>query len=71
MVGLLAVTLSASGCVGGRRIVLIDPTKKDEVLRVGPGVRGRAYFYNGQTWELSRTKVDYPEGFYLHFLEDE
>lgn len=56
----LSATLFASGC-GGSRVVLVP---QGEVVRIGPGVRGRVYHYDGTAWELSRNAVAIPEGWY-------
>ena len=68
---LFLAALCLSGCANGRRVVIIDPSKKDEVLRTGPNIKGRVYFWNGDSWELSRGRVEIPEGLYIHKLTDE
>lgn len=61
---LLSLMLFGTGCVSGKRVVLVDPT--DTILRTGPDVRGRVYFKNKSgEWELSRNKMKIPEGWYI------
>lgn len=40
-------------------------------MRVAPGVRGKVYFWTDGAWVLSKNKIDYPEGAYISFLDDE
>jgi len=42
-----------------------------QILRVGPKVKGKVYFWNGEEWELSANKVEYPEGHHMGALEPE
>jgi hypothetical protein len=55
------VTLGSSGCLtSGKRVVFI-PTS-DTLVRLGPKVTGRVYYWNGTEWELSKNRVTLPEG---------
>jgi hypothetical protein len=55
------VTLLSSGCLtSSKRVVFIEPT--DTLVRIGPGVKGKVYYYTGEGWELSHNKVEIPEG---------
>jgi hypothetical protein len=44
----------------GKRVVFI-PTS-DALVRLGPDVTGRVYYWDGKEWELSRNRVTLPEG---------
>ncbi len=57
-----------SGCVN-TRVVFINPS--DDVIRIGPNVKGRVYFYNEeeQAWQLSNNKSLIPEGWYAGNIE--
>jgi len=55
---------SATGC-GGTRVLLPE----SGVVRAGPDVRGRVYQWTGTEWELSRNKVQVPEGWWMGALE--
>jgi len=52
-----------SGCVS-TRVVFINPS--DDVIRIGPNVKGKVYYYNKeeQAWQLSTNKSLIPEGWY-------
>jgi len=52
-----------SGCVS-TRVVFINPS--DDVIRIGPNVKGKVYFYNEEeeAWQLSTNKSLIPEGWY-------
>ena len=53
--------LLSSGCLTkSKRVVFIATT--DTLVRIGPAVRGRVYYWTGEGWELSQNKVDIPEG---------
>jgi len=39
------------------------------VVRAGPDVRGRVYQWTGTEWELSRNKVQVPEGWWMGAVE--
>lgn len=42
-----------------------------EIVRIGPGVRGRVYVWDGTAWELSRNAVEIPEGWHAGRVEVE
>lgn len=54
----------ASGC-GGTRVLLPE----SGVVRAGPDVRGRVYQWTGTEWELSRNRVQVPEGWWMGAVE--
>ena len=68
LVGL--VSLSALGCAGGQRVVLVPPITVDEngnptdLIRIGPNVSGRIYVLLDGKWELSQNDLQIPEGWY-------
>lgn len=54
-------TLGLTGCLtSGKKVVFIHPN--DNLVRIGPNVKGRVYVWDGDKWELSRNKVSLPEG---------
>ena len=55
------VMLGTNGCLtSGKRVVFI-PTS-DTLVRIGPDVKGRVYYWSGKEWELTRNRVTLPEG---------
>lgn len=63
---LIAMTLvvSMTGCASGRRVVLVNSDKS--VFRAGPNLKGRIYIKNEKgEWELSRNKIQIPEGYFI------
>jgi hypothetical protein len=68
---LLAAFVAAllSGCEANR-VVFVHPTDQD-LVRLGPDVRGRVYFWNGSSWELSSNTVQLPEGWYAGYVPPE
>ena len=53
--------LGTNGCLtSGKRVVFI-PTS-DTLVRIGPDVQGRVYYWDGKEWELSKNRVTLPEG---------
>ena len=55
------VMLGTNGCLtSGKRVVFI-PTS-DALVRLGPDVTGRVYYWTGDEWELSKNRVTLPEG---------
>ena len=40
-------------------------------MRVAPGVKGKVYLWKDGAWTLSKNKIEYPEGAYISFLDDE
>ena len=66
---LVFVIVFGSSC-GTTRVVFVDTTS--DMVRLGPGVRGRVYFRKSGEWVLSKNKVELPEGWYAGGLpEDE
>tara|TARA_R110002051_G_scaffold261458_1_gene321335 strand:+ start:38 stop:289 length:252 start_codon:yes stop_codon:yes gene_type:complete len=64
----LTVTAFLSGC-GGSRVVFID--SQSQIFRVGPNVSGKLYHWTGEEWQLSKNKVEYPEGHFVGGLTPE
>lgn len=64
----LTVTAFLSGC-GGSKVVFID--SQSQIFRVGPNVIGKVYHWNGEEWQLSGNKVEYPEGHFVGGLTPE
>ena len=58
----VAAVVLLAGCAGPRVVFL---PAADAPVRAGPDMSGRVYVWNGGAWELSRTHVDIPEGFYI------
>lgn len=56
LVGLL---IFASGCA--TRTVILD--SQSDVVRIGPGVKGKVYIFQNGAWTLAG-KVTLPEGWY-------
>lgn len=57
--GLLICATSWSGCA--TRTVVLD--RQSDVVRIGPGMRGKVYVWRDGGWVLSG-KVTLPEGWY-------
>jgi hypothetical protein len=60
---------SLTGCEA-KRVVFVHPTDHD-LVRLGPDVRGRVYYWNGSQWELSSNSVRLPEGWYAGYVPPE
>lgn len=56
----------ATSC-GSSKVVFIH--ESSDVVRIGPDVEGRVYFYRDGQWVLSKNKVKLPEGWYAGALE--
>ncbi len=54
--------LALAGCTGPRVVFL---PAAEAPVRAGPDMTGRVYVWTGATWELSRNRVEIPEGFYI------
>jgi hypothetical protein len=63
----LLALLFALGCAGPRVVLVPD----GEIVRIGPGVKGRVYVWDGAAWELSRNAVAIPEGWYAGSVREE
>lgn len=65
---ILLAYMAASGIsCSASRVVFVHPGEH-QLIRIGPNVRGRVYFYNGKDWELSGNTVDIPEGWYAGYV---
>jgi len=64
----LTVIAFLSGCAGSR-VVFID--SQSQIFRGGPNVKGKVYHWNGEEWQLSGNKVEYPEGHFVGGLTPE
>lgn len=61
-------TLGLTGCLtSGKKVVFIQPS--DLLVRTGPNVTGRVYYWTGTEWELSKNKVTLPEGWLMGPLD--
>ena len=73
--GMLLISLMACvsslniGC-DSTRTVFVNPTDHD-LVRLGPGIRGRVYFWTGTEWQLSDQEVLLPEGWYAGYVSPE
>ena len=67
---LISGNVSMAGC-GSTRVQFINSQEKNDIFRVGPGVKGKAYAWDGQAWVLSKNKIEYPEGAYVGFLQED
>jgi hypothetical protein len=63
---LISVLACGVSC-GTTRVVFIHESK--DVVRLGPDVRGKVYFYREGQWVLSKNKVTLPEGWYAGQLD--
>tara|TARA_R100001463_G_scaffold57630_1_gene109897 strand:- start:302 stop:556 length:255 start_codon:yes stop_codon:yes gene_type:complete len=59
------VTLLLVSC-GGNKVVFVP--ESEGMVRLGPGVKGYVYTWDGSGWTLSRNKVYLPEGWYAGSL---
>lgn len=66
---MLLLALLLSGCAS-KRAVSINWDK--DVIKVGPGVTGKAYIWNNaaQQFELSQNEIEYPEGAVVTVVRD-
>ena len=69
----LCLVISASvfltGC-GSTRVVFVRSERTNDLIRVGPDVKGKAYVWDGKDWILSKNKIEYPEGAFVGFADD-
>lgn len=69
----LCLVISASvfltGC-GSTRVVFVGSERTNDLIRVGPDVKGKAYVWDGKDWILSKNKIEYPEGAFVGFADD-
>jgi len=49
----------------------VNSNEKNDIIRVGPKVEGRAYVFDGTDWILSKNKIKYPEGAFVGFLDED
>ena len=55
---------------GSTRVVFVGSERTNDLIRVGPDVKGKAYVWDGKDWILSKNKIDYPEGAFVGFADD-
>tara|TARA_Y100001963_G_scaffold141437_1_gene209652 strand:+ start:174 stop:410 length:237 start_codon:yes stop_codon:yes gene_type:complete len=55
---------------GSTRVVFVGSERTNDLIRVGPDVKGKAYVWDGKDWILSKNKIEYPEGAYVGFADD-
>ena len=65
---LTSLSVGVSGC-GSTKVVFVP--EDNGLVRLGPGIRGQVYFWNGDSWELSANKVPLPEGWYAGSIESQ
>ena len=58
-----------TGC-GSTKVVFVGSERTNDLIRVGPDVKGKAYVWDGKDWILSRNKIDYPEGAFVGFADN-
>lgn len=58
---LIFATLLLTGCATARTVTL---DSNEDVVRLGPDVRGHVYFYSDGKWQLTGDKINLPEGWY-------
>ena len=66
---LIFVSVLLIGC-GSTRVVFVNSQEKNDLIRGGPGVKGKAYVWDGTDWLLSKNKIEYPEGAFIGFLNE-
>jgi hypothetical protein len=62
---LLCVMLGVAGCQSSS-VVFVE--ESDGLVRLGPDVRGKVYYWDGEGWSLSSSVVRLPEGWYAGSL---
>jgi len=62
------VMLGVTGC-GSSKVVFVPESKG--LIRIGPNTKGKVYYWNGSSWELSASKVLIPEGWYAGSMDVE
>ncbi len=62
---LLCVMLGVVGCQSSS-VVFVE--ESDGLVRLGPDVRGKVYYWDGEGWSLSSSVVRLPEGWYAGSL---
>ncbi len=58
-----------AGC-GSTKVLFVNSQEKNDIIRVGPDVKGKAYVWNGKDWILSKNRIEYPEGAFVGFLDE-
>jgi len=58
--------LGICGCESSRVVFVPE---SDGLIRVGPDVKGKVYYWNGNSWELSANKILLPEGWYAGSMD--
>ena len=69
----LFLVISASAFLtacGSTRVVFVGSERTNDLIRVGPDVKGKAYVWDGKDWILSKNKIEYPEGAFVGFADD-
>lgn len=67
---LIASILMLGTSCQSTRTVFLNPSydedgKPHKIIRVGPGVKGTIYFWNGEEWIESEEEHVYPEGWLM------
>lgn len=63
---LMSAAAGLTGC-GGTKVVFVP--ESEGLVRLGPGIRGHVYYWNGSEWELSKNKVSLPEGWFAGSID--
>ena len=58
-----------TGC-GNTRVVFVGSERTNDLIRVGPDVKGKAFVWDGKDWVMSKNKIDYPEGAFVGFADN-
>ena len=69
----LFLVISASAFLtacGSTKVVFVGSERTNDLIRVGPDVKGKAYVWDGKDWILSKNKIEYPEGAFVGFADD-
>ena len=66
---LIFASALGTGC-GSTKVLFVNSNEKNDIIRVGPKVEGRAYVFDGTDWILSKNKIKYPEGAFVGFLDE-
>ena len=66
---IISATALLTAC-GSTRVVFVGSERTNDLIRVGPDVKGKAFVWDGEDWVLSKNKIDYPEGAFVGFADN-
>ena len=66
---IISAILFLTAC-GSTRVVFVGSERTNDLIRVGPDVKEKAYVWDGKDWILSKNKIEYPEGAFVGFADD-